>query len=294
MIKRDRTVVPEPAALKKVYSSRSKPPKLPGKTELESVLQAFQAHVNSGGDPTTFQFPFERYKEKDVRRALTLLFNGKCAYCESNYSGTQPMDVEHWRPKGKVEDDPTHPGYYWLASEWSNLLPSCIDCNRARTQFDAVEEKEVTLGKANQFPISGARLTSPNGNDTDEKPLILNPCEDDPSAYFLYTEEGYVLPLSDSGVGRNRAMMSIQVYALNRSDLVSGRLAVRRLVDHRFNLIDEMRKIRDQLDSPDDAPIRDAVEELISIEADALLAMKADDQPYAGMVQAMLEEADPL
>src|SRR5262249_38675962 len=84
---------------------------------------------------------YSRYKDFLIR-----LFNGKCAYCESKFTVSQPGDVEHFRPKGRVVDDnfkpirvqhPTkgeieHPGYYWLAYEWKNLLPSCADCNRFR------------------------------------------------------------------------------------------------------------------------------------------------------------------
>ncbi len=51
-------------------------------------------------------FRFKVYKHSEVRRALEDLFHGKCAYCESRYIGTQPMDVEHWRPKGRVGDLP--------------------------------------------------------------------------------------------------------------------------------------------------------------------------------------------
>ncbi|MEF9674035.1 hypothetical protein QNM99_25505 [Pseudomonas sp. PCH446] len=44
------------------------------------------------------------------------------------------MDVEHYRPKGAVSEDASHPGYWWVAMDWDNLLPSCIDCNRKRKQ----------------------------------------------------------------------------------------------------------------------------------------------------------------
>ena len=70
-------------------------------------------------------------------------FFGKCAYCESLITNNQPGDVDHYRPKGRVMDannkpvmittalgENPHPGYYWLAYQFSNLLPSCIDCNR--------------------------------------------------------------------------------------------------------------------------------------------------------------------
>jgi uncharacterized protein (TIGR02646 family) len=295
MIRRDRSQVARPAALDQKYGRRVKPPKLKDKTELESVREAFKKHVDSGEHPVKFKFPFERYKDEDVHKALKQLFQGKCSYCESNYAGTQPMDVEHWRPKGEVhlDDGSVLPGYYWLASEWTNLLPSCIDCNRARTQFDEARQQEVTLGKANQFPVKDARMDSPDDDPSIEEPLILNPCDDDPEKFLRYTEEGVVVPRAAAGWKRERALASIRVYALNRSELVAERLAVRKLIDHRIDLIAQLRDIRDQLNRPGDETLHDVVQDLIASEMDALLAMSEADQPYAGMVREILDEADP-
>ena len=67
-------------------------------------------------------------------------FFGKCAYCEDRIVSTQPGDIEHYRPKGCVTNEDgsrvmvdanggkkvPHPGYYWLAYEWTNLLYACI------------------------------------------------------------------------------------------------------------------------------------------------------------------------
>jgi len=294
MIRRKRDRVAEPAALKKTYGKQSKAPKKPGLTEREAVVAAFEEHVRSGGNPANFKFKFERYQDDDVKKALRQLFGGKCAYCESDYAGTQPMDVEHWRPKSEVHDNGSVlPGYYWLASEWTNLLPSCIDCNRARTQFDVVEQREINLGKANQFPVTGKRLASPTDDHLGEMPLLLEPCENDPEAFLRYTEDGVVLPSKDAGEEYERAMASIRVYALNRSDLVSERLALRRIIDHRLNLIKQLGELRKKITRPKDQPLRDVVSDLIAGEIDALLAMTHDDQPYAGMVREIVRSADP-
>ncbi|WP_314961798.1 hypothetical protein [Bradyrhizobium cosmicum] len=73
-------------------------------------------------------FPFQAYKAEGVKKRLEELFHGKCAYCESLYASQAPVDVEHYRPKGRVKDEHAHPGYWWLASEWTNLLPASITC----------------------------------------------------------------------------------------------------------------------------------------------------------------------
>ena len=98
---------------------------------------------------------FGVYKLTPVKDALNATFHFKCAYCESYFGATQPLDVEHFRPKSGVlvGDELVWGVYYWLAASWGNLLPSCTDCNRPRRQA-LPDGSEQTLGKANQFPIS--------------------------------------------------------------------------------------------------------------------------------------------
>ena len=77
----------------------------------------------------------------EVRERLRDIYYNKCAYCED--IDAKP-EVEHYRPKKKVSEDSSHPGYYWLCYEWTNLLPSCHYCN-------------TESGKRNQFPKFGGR-----------------------------------------------------------------------------------------------------------------------------------------
>ena len=62
--------------------------------------------------PDASVYSFVVYKAPDVVKALNTLFHNKCAYCETDYSATQPMAVEHYRPKGGVTGVPEHPGYW--------------------------------------------------------------------------------------------------------------------------------------------------------------------------------------
>jgi hypothetical protein len=121
-------------------------------------------------------FPFKAYKADDVVAALEQLFRGKCAYCESSYAQTQPADIEHFRPKGAVmierPGERPHrrkPGYYWLAAEWDNLLPSCIDCNRARTQDFPDDDLRLVRGKENRFPRPARRPPRVSGGRPDPR-----------------------------------------------------------------------------------------------------------------------------
>ncbi|MCV3211109.1 hypothetical protein OHD62_31075 [Mesorhizobium sp. YC-39] len=149
-------------------------------------------------------FEFSRYKENAVKLELERLFHGKCAYCESFYGGTQPVDIEHYRPKGEVEGVQGHPVYYWLAMDWNNLLPSCIDCNRRRQQkapnaeigsvvkllssgeFDRT--KKISLGKSSTFPLETevGRARGPADQLLAERRLLVDPTRDNPRDHLTF------------------------------------------------------------------------------------------------------------
>ncbi len=186
---------------------------------------------------------FKAYKNPDVVSALETLFHRKCAYCESPYGPVHPVDVEHWRPKSEVsiigldgKREPRH-GYEWLAMDWENLLPSCIDCNRRR-YHSTLKGTEELMGKANLFPVrdESKRLKFPG--DIGEEPLLLNPCEDDPEAFFDFDEWGAVFPRQDiSPLQKDRAAASIQVYGLNRLSLVDERVRSLRWLELEFRVV---------------------------------------------------------
>lgn len=178
-------------------------------------------------------FKFEVYKDKSIKNAFNQLFHNKCAYCESNYAKVHPVDVEHYRPKGGVivNGKIQKPGYYWLGSDWKNLLPSCIDCNRQRTHEIDHMELEL-LGKANLFPIvnESERANKP-GYENYEKRLLLDPCRDNPEEHLEFFEDGRVEGLSFSGI------VSIDTYGLKRKSLVEAREAKAKEINLNINRI---------------------------------------------------------
>jgi hypothetical protein len=168
------------------------------------------AAVDSGA-AKTFNESLWRY----LKTFLFGLFHDKCAYCESEVLHVASGDVEHYRPKRCVIEDPQHPGYYWLAYDVSNLLPCCEQCNRIR-------------GKRNHFPIAGTRGN--RGSDlAAEEPLLLNPYAHDPKDHIVWpvgaSRPGGAPPLvlgtavGSTEVGRT----SIEIYNLNRGHLVERR-----------------------------------------------------------------------
>lgn len=191
---------------------------------------------------------FKRYRNDDVKRALLDLFQGKCAYCEKRFAATQPMDVEHFRPKGEIRKWPVtsdgkveviaSPGYYWLAASWDNLLPSCIDCNRGREQVDARHGRSETLGKQNFFPVEDeSKRQFFHSEPTDEIPLLLDPCSDHPEDHLQFTRDGIVVRKSEKGE------CSIQVYGLNRRFLVEERRALQLRLTMRVSQLQRMAKL---------------------------------------------------
>jgi uncharacterized protein (TIGR02646 family) len=228
------------------------------------------------------------YKREEIKEALHKLFHGKCAYCESRYAATQPMDVEHWRPKAEVHEangTVLRHQYAFLAADWTNLLPSCIDCNRERSHevvFPNSVRKKLVLGKGNRFPVNGSRATD-RPSLANEVALLLSPYWDVPEEHLEFLREGVVRPKKRSV----KAEHSIEVYALNRSGLVNERYERVLLVEKSIHTI---RKLAKALENTADSKVLNIVQDLISYEMTALRALRADPQPYALLARQLTDQ----
>ncbi|WP_147464161.1 hypothetical protein [Pseudomonas syringae group genomosp. 3] len=180
------------------------------------------------------KFSFKAYKEVDVVDALELLFEEKCAYCESKILHVAPADIEHFRPKGEVSEVKSHPGYWWLASEWSNLLLSCRDCNGSRYHYvledlnGSLQKTRILAGKYCSFPLKGKfRASLSTDNHLLEDPLLIDPTARDPSDHITWSlkySSALAAPLCSAAVVDEYGYASIKAYALNRQKLVKARL----------------------------------------------------------------------
>ncbi|RWY75273.1 hypothetical protein [Rhizobium sp. WSM1325] len=174
---------------------------------------------------------FTAYKCEAVKTALSGLFGTKCAYCESPYAHLASMEVEHFRPKGGYIDDDGEfrsPGYYWLAASYDNLLPSCIDCNRERKHFHRTKNGQrvpTKSGKANRFPIApGTQRATRPVEMANERPLLLDPCIDNPDQHLRFYADGFVEPATSAEEDQmSKGRATIDVYGLVREALVSER-----------------------------------------------------------------------
>jgi len=130
---------------------------LGGRRRLRDRLEYEQSETIPVSFPSYWATP-------DVKGLLLAMQGRICAYCAV---GTNGLDVEHFRPKGAIEGDEAHGGYWWLAYETSNYFLGCTVCNRIR--------------KRTGFPLlpDTVRCTY-NARDTiaEEGRLLLDPAED--------------------------------------------------------------------------------------------------------------------
>lgn len=149
------------------------------------------------------------------------VFEKKCAYCETKIEAGFYGDAEHYRPKGavtvrvagKIVPVGGHPGYYWLAYHWKNLVPSCEKCNTGD-------------GKNAQFPVRLAHVsnhipapTDPASLDMREEPLLLHPYNDEPEKHLVFGLKGVVASRDDSKRGES----TIEICDLKRKPLCEDR-----------------------------------------------------------------------
>lgn len=179
------------------------------------------------------------------------VFHNKCAYCESKITGF-PGDTEHFRPKGRVRafrDDETseivkvvdeegqeipHPGYFWLAYHWQNLLPCCQFCNAAGGKLDVfpVQKAHVSVKRLKDEEIDDLfdKITrsakaadifylEPRDLDRLEGRLLLHPYLDKPEDHIYFEVDGKAAVWADSKQGK----ASIKVYKLNEESKLAAR-----------------------------------------------------------------------
>ena len=156
---------------------------------------------------TKFDFDRDIYAHPSVKSALLAAQHGKCCYCESKFRGTSYGAVEHFRPKGAVRTGHgmprLHPGYYWLAYEWENLLVSCEVCNTSKeTLFPLMDESR--RARSHHDPIDG------------EAPVFVDPASEDPADHIRF-RRAEVVHRTDRG------LRTIKGFGLRRNELETAR-----------------------------------------------------------------------
>ena len=192
---------------------------------IDAGITMAKSHIHDHSNGIAYSISASLYKELKQHHYFNGKepFFGKCAYCEQKIIANQHGDIEHYRPKGKVTNEldqeitrtvggvvEKHPGYYWLAYDWLNLLPSCGLCNQPSSNTGK------RLGKRNRFPVSGQHCFSPT--DELDDPLLLNPLVDDPKDHIeLQVDTGVLRGKTAKGI------MTITVLGLNERSLPEER-----------------------------------------------------------------------
>ena len=158
--------------------------------EIEALDEA-KGEVLKEAHPTKRKALIDKneHRWRAVRDAFEDESNGKCWYAECRSPGAD-NDIDHYRPKGRVAEDETHPGYYWLAFEWTNLRLSCQRANRRRRN----PEGGKTGGKGDHFPLvyPEDRARRPDDELAREVPSIVDPTNPADVAMLTFGRSGEV------------------------------------------------------------------------------------------------------
>lgn len=283
-------------------------------TEVLNAWEAAQKDPKDDGFNKIFSKTDIQRVWADLKDWLLInIFNDKCAYCETKLVRDN-YHAEHYRPKGKVTSqgnpvkvkdeqgkDLDHPGYFWLAFHWSNLLPSCSWCNTGN-------------GKRNEFPIPHTTYLSvpkkltkkecmslkekiiqssswpdifyfqPVYLDEKEGRWLLHPYFDDPRKSLRFTEWGKAIPIGKGDI-KTRGELSIKVYNLNQEKLVTARREAQVKALFKFNrateyLMEEEGLVRSEAKKKAKERLLGYIEGKESYSAAVLDYMREEDSAY--------------
>ncbi len=222
------------------------------------------------GQVPTFPRRHEVWRRAKYKALLALAQYGKCGYCEAKILANQTGDVDHFAPKGAVQEldaegrerehisniegrkfrSLTDQGYWWLAYEWSNYVLACGRCNRAWKQA--------------LFPVAEQPRQLPPQAGIKETPLLLSPFgSDDPCEHLRYGSIGDICGITDQG------RETVRVCGLWRESLRDARSEK---AQQTYDLIAD-------LDGPD-----------FGRAMGRLADLGTADKPFAGMVRAIVRD----
>ncbi|MEG2017697.1 MAG: HNH endonuclease [Clostridium sp.] len=141
--------------------------------------------------------------KKPLKDALTRMTNSKCAYCECKLNlESKDTTIDHFLPK--VSNDS-------LVVRWTNLLPSCLRCNRAKNRKE------------------------------DE---IINPCNVDPKKHLGVKKTSFRLTeINNSALGKN----TIRVLKLNDIEriMIPRQIVTERIIEKLLELLEDVEDLQE-------------------------------------------------
>ena len=234
-----------------------------------------ESHDNRSDDYCSgsikFEFNDKIYAHDSVKNALEKAQPCKCCYCESKYRGTSPGEVEHFRPKGAVQQErggrKEYPGYYWLAYRWENLLVSCRSCNTSKGAL---------------FPLSDPKdRAHSHQDDLDaERPLLIDPASEDPRQHIRFRGSA-IEPLTERG------RETIHILDLRRPALMEDRGEWLDILKHRMRTLDIL-KNPELIEIFEESGTGALIEEARNFLENAVLP----DARYSSMARCLLKPDD--
>jgi hypothetical protein len=162
----------------------------PAAAPVIAAAERARAEILSEPDPVRRRELIERHRDKWVafRAHFERVYGEKCWYTESINPGTDD-DIDHYRPKGRIEEDKEHGGYWWEALNWRNFRLSCHRANRLRENPETGE----THGKGDHFPlIDPAQRWRNPASTCNERPLLLDPVRASDASSLTFDINGRV------------------------------------------------------------------------------------------------------
>lgn len=172
----------------------------------------------------------------ELKTPLAIASHNKCWYCESRQTRSD-LEVDHFRPKGRVAEDPAHGGYWWLALEPANYRLSCQYCNQYRRGVSISEGG----GKGDRFPLqdNGLRATSASDSLSNESAALLDPTTAYDVDLLTFGLDGRpssnALLCPPQSWFEKRAMSSIATYHLDHPGIVDQRKQLNRTLGRMFD-----------------------------------------------------------
>ncbi|MDD9786684.1 AAA family ATPase [Priestia megaterium] len=171
-------------------------------------LNEYLAHLRKVDGDDNYNLYTRRFQYKSLKKIdsiwyeeLLKRFNYKCAYCETSVFHEDDV-VNHFRPINGIKDDYTLKDHYlWLAYEWSNYYVTCSRCEGHKRNFFPIRRRYADFGGSVKY----------------EKPLLVDPCSDNPEEHLIVEFTGRFFPKTEEG------STTIKLLNLNDEFLIRSR-----------------------------------------------------------------------
>lgn len=206
------------------------------------------------------------------------VFGAKCWYVECKNPGTDD-DIDHYRPKGDLAEDPNHGGYWWEALNWRNFRLSSHRANRLREN----PETGATYGKGDHFPLlrEEDRCYFPADDLCRERPTLLDPTDPEDPPMLTFDIDGSVALSPDytDDVDAKRRLEDSRIYLhLDWPPFKEERQAIYRDV---YTKVLDGDRAEERLQQGNHA-----AKETLKITARDLIRMTKDRAPYSRAARA--------